>query len=264
MNTFSVKNFEKFQHYKDRSPPWIKLYNELLDDYEFGRLQDASKMHLVAIWLLASRYDNQIPYDAEWVSRRINATEPVDLIALARSGFIILDQSLIDLAQDASKPLAKCLTRERERDRGREEEVDDDAGAREVPEILISEAAVTIADEVASIAGLDPADRMATPPGWCGAAAQVQTWLAHWPRETILAGARAAMARKRDGPPGSPKYFERPIAQFHLQLTRPMPEIVDIGRAYENERRRKPKTMDDVANEVRAEIAAKRRAGTGS
>jgi DNA-binding NarL/FixJ family response regulator len=35
-NGYSVKNFERFQHYKDRSPPWIKLYNELLDDYEFG------------------------------------------------------------------------------------------------------------------------------------------------------------------------------------------------------------------------------------
>ncbi len=66
MPTFSVKNFERFQHYKDRSPPWIKLYNELLDDYGFGRLPDASKMHLVAIWLLASRNDNKIPHDAEW------------------------------------------------------------------------------------------------------------------------------------------------------------------------------------------------------
>src|SRR5690606_19747530 len=33
----TVKNFERFQHYKDRNPPWIKLYNDLLDDYEFGR-----------------------------------------------------------------------------------------------------------------------------------------------------------------------------------------------------------------------------------
>ena len=37
-----------FQHYKDRSAPWIKLYNELLDDYRFAVLPDASKWHLVA------------------------------------------------------------------------------------------------------------------------------------------------------------------------------------------------------------------------
>lgn len=111
MKTFSVKNFEKFQHYKDRAPPWIKLYNGLLEDYEFGGLPDASKMHLIAIWLLASRSDNKIPYDPKWVSNRINATEPVDLALLAKGGFIIVDQGE---DQNAIEPLAECLTRERE------------------------------------------------------------------------------------------------------------------------------------------------------
>lgn len=94
-STFSVKNFERFQHYKDRSPPWIRLYNSLLDDYEFGQLPDASKAHLSAIWLLASRYDNKIPLDPDWVARRINATEPVNLDLLAAKGFIVVDQPCI-------------------------------------------------------------------------------------------------------------------------------------------------------------------------
>lgn len=98
---FSVKNFEHFQHYKDRSPPWIKLYNELLDDYEFGRLPDASKAHLLAIWLLASRYDNKIPHDEAWVSRRINATTPVDLELLEKHGFILPNQ-------ECSNSLSNC------------------------------------------------------------------------------------------------------------------------------------------------------------
>jgi hypothetical protein len=85
LKTFRVKNFERFQHYKDRSPPWIKLYNELLDDYDFGRLRDASKMHLIAIWLLASRSENKIPYDPEWIARRINATDAIDLDGLLNS-----------------------------------------------------------------------------------------------------------------------------------------------------------------------------------
>src|SRR5712664_3543692 len=107
MRTFSVKNFGKFQHYKDRAPPWIKLYNELLDDYEFGLLPDATKMHLVAIWLLASRSENKIPSDPEWVSRRINATEKVNLSLLAERGFILLDQELHTSEQDASTPQAE-------------------------------------------------------------------------------------------------------------------------------------------------------------
>jgi hypothetical protein len=109
VKTFSVKNFEKFQHYKDRAPPWIKLYNGLLEDYEFGGLPDASKMHLIAIWLLASRSENKIPFDPKWVSNRINATEPVDLVLLAKRGFIVVDQ---EGTQDAIEPLAECLTRE--------------------------------------------------------------------------------------------------------------------------------------------------------
>ena len=108
MRTFRVKNFERFQHYKDRAPPWIKLYNELLDDYEFARLQDASKLHLIMIWLLASRSENSLPYDAKWIAGRINATSPVDLDGLTSSGFLLIDQELHKAEQDASVTLAEC------------------------------------------------------------------------------------------------------------------------------------------------------------
>jgi hypothetical protein len=88
--TFRVKNFERFQHYKDRNPSWIKVYNEVLENYEFARLPDALKGQLISIWLLASRMDNKIPYDPDWVANKINATEPVDLTLLMDSGFIEL------------------------------------------------------------------------------------------------------------------------------------------------------------------------------
>lgn len=133
MSFFQVKNFEKFQHYKDRSPPWIKLYNELLDDYDFGLLPDASKMHLVAIWLLASRSENKIPYDQGWVARRINATEKVDLKLLADRGFIIVDQQLQTTEQDASNTLALCLPRDRG-EAEREGETDGAPAPCETPE----------------------------------------------------------------------------------------------------------------------------------
>lgn len=117
MRTFSVKNWDKFQHYRDRSPPWIRLYNELLDDYDFACLRDASKLHLIAIWLVASRTNNKIPYDAEWLSGRINATEPIDLDALLKAGFIQLNEPLQQAEQSASTPLAKCSPETEERQR---------------------------------------------------------------------------------------------------------------------------------------------------
>lgn len=121
MRTFHVKNFERFQHYKDRSPPWIKFYNETLDDYQFGCLQDASKAHLMQIWLLASRSNNQLPYDPDWIARRINATSDVDLDVLVDAGFIVPDQALQGAEHDASKSLAECLPREREEGEGEKE-----------------------------------------------------------------------------------------------------------------------------------------------
>jgi len=99
-----VTNFERFQHYKDRSPPWIKLYNELLDNYEFACLQDASKAHLIAIWLLASRSSNRLPYDSEWIERRVSANSKVDLDELLEAGFIELEQLCSSLLAERKQP----------------------------------------------------------------------------------------------------------------------------------------------------------------
>ena len=125
---FQVKNWEKHQHYKDRAPPWIKLYNDLLDDFEFSCLQDASKAHLIGIWLLASRTNNKIPMNATWVGNKIGATELVDFAPLVEAGFIegiiekpVINQPLPIVRQDAIAPLAKRLPREREE---REEETE--------------------------------------------------------------------------------------------------------------------------------------------
>lgn len=85
---FTVKNFEKFQHYKDRSPPWIKLYNDVLENYEFASLPDEQKGQLILIWLLASRMDNKVPFDPKWVAQKINATAPVNLERLMDLGWI--------------------------------------------------------------------------------------------------------------------------------------------------------------------------------
>jgi hypothetical protein len=98
---FSVRNFNDFQHYKDRTPPWIKLYNAVLDDHAFAMLPDETKWHLVAIWLLASRCDNQVPSDPNWVSRKIEANTLIRFDLIVSAGFITVHG-------DASKLLAKC------------------------------------------------------------------------------------------------------------------------------------------------------------
>ncbi len=86
---FAVKNFAKFQHYRDRSPPWIKLYGEMLEDYEFAALPDATKGQLMSIWVLASRMANKLPWDPQFIGAKINANQPVDLAAMEAAGFIV-------------------------------------------------------------------------------------------------------------------------------------------------------------------------------
>src|SRR5215831_9447060 len=85
---FYIINYDQLQHYKDRGPTWIKLYNRLLDDYGFALLPDAGKWHLIGIFLLASRHANRIPADGAWLARQIGATEAIDLARLERAGFI--------------------------------------------------------------------------------------------------------------------------------------------------------------------------------
>ena len=148
--TLSIKNWDEFQHYKDRNPPWIKLHNTLLEDYDFECLPDASKGHLLCIWMLASRTGNKIPYDQAWVGRKIGASTKVDLEGLVAAGFLVLNQELPDEEQDASKTLAgseqSAIPEERrgETETEREAEqplpsIDDAQKAKQVPYDQIKE-----------------------------------------------------------------------------------------------------------------------------
>lgn len=101
MEYLTIKNWAEFQHYKDRNPPWIKLHRTLLYDYEFSCLQDASKLHLILIWLLASQSDGKIPDDPKFIQRRLALTSPPNLKQLIELGFLVLEHN-------DSKVLADC------------------------------------------------------------------------------------------------------------------------------------------------------------
>lgn len=97
-----IKNWKKFQHYKDRNPPWIKLATDTFQDYEFSKMSDASKLLAVCIWTLASRsMDGKVPYDLVWIVQQCNLKTITDndLKELINSGFIYV-------FSDASEVLA--------------------------------------------------------------------------------------------------------------------------------------------------------------
>ena len=100
MAYLKIKNWSEFQHYKDRNPPWIKLHRTLLDDYEFSRLQDASKAHLMLIWLFASQKNGAIPNDPEFLKDKLGLQRAPDLNLFVKQGLLIPEQ-------DASSELAE-------------------------------------------------------------------------------------------------------------------------------------------------------------
>lgn len=57
--SIKIRNWHKFQHFKDRKPPWIKLYRDLLDDRSWYELSDSAAKLLISLWLLASEDERQ-------------------------------------------------------------------------------------------------------------------------------------------------------------------------------------------------------------
>lgn len=88
-----VKNWHRFQHYKHRKPPWIRLYRELLDDVNWYRLPVASRALAPMLWLIASETpEGKIDGDSDSLAFRLRlaSTELEEsLIPLVSGGWII-------------------------------------------------------------------------------------------------------------------------------------------------------------------------------
>lgn len=103
-------------------------------------------------------------------------------------------------------------------------EVDVGGVARATPSGGLSNECFEIAREVGKLCGYpEPID---WPPKWSQSHFRVQTWLNEgWSRENIIAAVTETMAAKRDGPPQSINYFDKPIANFIARRAAPLPEV---------------------------------------
>lgn len=104
---FRVKNWESFQHYKDRNPPWIKLHREILSSRTWVMLDDDKKALAVACMLLAACNDNKVPLDPEYVMRVAYLKKKPDLQPLVDTDFIEIIEENKNALADASKPEQK-------------------------------------------------------------------------------------------------------------------------------------------------------------
>ena len=99
MIEYRIKNWEKYQHYKNRTPPWIKLHRDILNDRAFMSLALASRGLLMQIWIVASENNGIISGSEQDLAWRLRI-DKADLKPLITSGFII----------DASKMQADAST----------------------------------------------------------------------------------------------------------------------------------------------------------
>lgn len=102
-----VPNWAKFQHYKDRTPRWIKQYSDLVHRDEYLELSPTSRALLHGIWSLYALADGVLRAGVVPGELRLPNARPSHWDALTDAGFIQLS---------ASKPLAlRALAREEER-----------------------------------------------------------------------------------------------------------------------------------------------------
>lgn len=102
MDWLRVKNWESFQHYKKRNPPWIKLHRAAADDYALLQMPDAAKLLLPWVWSLASSANGRIPADPEFMRAKLMLAKAPDLKPLIEAGFLIPER-------DASNAIEPCM-----------------------------------------------------------------------------------------------------------------------------------------------------------
>lgn len=96
---FKVRNWEQFQHYKDRNPPWIKLHFALLASEDWVTLDDASKLLAVVCMLIASRNNGLVPNNPAYLKRVAYLDRLPKLNPLIECGFLENPQAGASAAQ---------------------------------------------------------------------------------------------------------------------------------------------------------------------
>jgi hypothetical protein len=115
-----IKGWSHFQHFKDRKPPWIKLYRELLDDVEWHELDPKAAKALVMFWLIASENDGNLP-DIKTLAFRLRTT-PAEIKSLISklSHWLIQD----DISMISERYQLDTLETERETELETEKEIE--------------------------------------------------------------------------------------------------------------------------------------------
>jgi hypothetical protein len=99
-----IPRWDEFQHYKDRQPPWIKVYTRLLHDDDYLNLSGHRRSILHGLWLVFASSSRRVRLDSRSLSARLQIRiTSEDLKALNRAGFVevVASRTLAERLQDA-------------------------------------------------------------------------------------------------------------------------------------------------------------------
>ena len=118
-----ISNWEKYQSYKDRKPPWIRFHRSILDDYQFQKMSAEARAMLPMFWLLACEYDDPtaglIKYSEEEIAFRLRQDKRKILSVINElqvSGFIACNESVTNPYPDRKKTVTPETETETETD----------------------------------------------------------------------------------------------------------------------------------------------------
>lgn len=135
MSSYRIKDWGKFQHFKDRKPPWVKLYRDILDDIEWHELDARAAKALVMFWLIASETDGVLP-DTKTLAFRLRTpqSEIQDSISklshwLEHDDISVISERYQDVPVSDIKPIVLTRSRETEEETETEREVETETSA---------------------------------------------------------------------------------------------------------------------------------------
>lgn len=70
MTYLAVVNWRKYQHYKNRRPPWVKFYVTFSEDTQ--DLSPRARLLAALLICVAANKDNRIPDDARWIGTEVS------------------------------------------------------------------------------------------------------------------------------------------------------------------------------------------------
>lgn len=88
-DTLYIANWEKLQHYHQKtSPPWIKLYRDMMQEEWWLSVSDASRLLSVVCMMIAAKNDGAFPNNPEYIKRISFLDATPDFSELLSVGFL--------------------------------------------------------------------------------------------------------------------------------------------------------------------------------